>query len=242
MNRFLRHLIRFLEHVMNWVEGVFCLFIIIFASYCFYDAKLVYDKAEDASLLRFKPGYEKEIEDDREILKDSMVGWITIDNTTIDYPIMQGQSNSDFINTDPYGTYSMSGSIFLDFRNSPDFSDPYSLIYGHHMSRGHMFGALDRYADEKYFMSHQHGTLTAGDKEYDLLLLAYLDVQATNSIIFSPVTTDAKKLTAFARKHAVVMDKNFEIFARTGRFVACSTCKFPDSPERTVVIGILREI
>ncbi|MBR1845920.1 MAG: class B sortase, partial [Oscillospiraceae bacterium] len=63
---------------------------------------------------------------------------------------MQGETNGKYLNTDPYGEYSLSGSIFLDSRNAGDFSDSYSLVYGHHMADGMMFGALDAFFDEGY--------------------------------------------------------------------------------------------
>jgi SrtB family sortase len=62
-----------------------------------------------------------------------LVGFLTVEGTNIDYPVMQGIDNSHYLNTDPFGAYSLSGSIFLDSRSSPDFSDEYSVIYGHHM-------------------------------------------------------------------------------------------------------------
>ena len=91
-----------------------------------------------------------------------MVGWLTVDGTSIDYPVMQGGNNLTFLNRNPYGEFSLSGSIFLDSRNSPDFSDEYSIIYGHHMAYGKLFGALDAFLDETYTSSHRSRTLLIG--------------------------------------------------------------------------------
>lgn len=78
---------------------------------------------------------------------------MTIDDTNIDYPVMQGEDNNEYLNKDPFGNYALSGSIFLDRRNNPEFKDYYSLIYGHHMEHGMMFGAIDEYLNEDYFNS-----------------------------------------------------------------------------------------
>lgn len=43
-----------------------------------------------------------------------MVAWLTIDDTKIDYPVMQGKDNTEYLNKDPYGDYALAGSIFLD--------------------------------------------------------------------------------------------------------------------------------
>ena len=131
--------------------------------YALYDTWYVFDHANDKSYLKFKPGVEEEngAVSESPITSD-MVGWITMDDTNIDYPIMQGEDNTEYLNKDPYGKFSLSGSIFLDSRNNSAFTDEYSLIYGHHMEYGVMFGALDDYLDEDYLQSHRHGQLLVG--------------------------------------------------------------------------------
>ncbi|MCR5793722.1 MAG: class B sortase, partial [Solobacterium sp.] len=68
---------------------------------------------------------------------------LVIDDTGIDFPVMQGSDNTEYLTKDPDGNYSVCGSVFLDCRNSADLSDPYNLVYGHHMRGQYMFGALD---------------------------------------------------------------------------------------------------
>ena len=72
----------------------------------------------------------------------------------------RGKENYEYLNKDPYGEFSLSGSIFLDARNDPDFKDDYSLIYGHHMEKGAMFGALDDFQDRAYFDQRRSGTVS----------------------------------------------------------------------------------
>ena len=87
--------------------------------YALYDTWYVFDHANDKSYLKFKPGVEEEngAVSESPITSD-MVGWITMDDTNIDYPIMQGEDNTEYLNKDPYGKFSLSGSIFLDSRNN----------------------------------------------------------------------------------------------------------------------------
>ena len=154
--------------------------------YTCYDNYLLFNHAQDKSLLKYKPilfddgtvSISKEFSDD-------LVSWITIDDTNIDYPVMQGENNSVYLNIDPYGEYSLSGSIFLDSRNSSDFTDPYSLLYGHHMDNGFMFGALDEFENENYFNSHRTGELlVTSNKETGRL--CKLNIFA----VFDTVTTE----------------------------------------------------
>ena len=79
-------------------------------------------------------------------------------------PVMQGKDNYEYLNKDPYGEFSLSGSIFLDARNDLDFEDDYSLIYGHHMEKGAMFGALDDFQDRAYFDQRRSGTIVTDER------------------------------------------------------------------------------
>ena len=82
--------------------------------YALYDTMYVYDHATGRDYLGFKPDSENQ---ENSVLaatiSDDMVAWITLDDTNIDYPVMQGSSNNAYLNTDPFGNYSLSGSIFL---------------------------------------------------------------------------------------------------------------------------------
>lgn len=211
------------------IRIVLILALLIVAWYI-YDAAYVYNHTLDKSVKGYKPvpgGDNRNTADSP--ITDDMVAWLTIDDTNIDYPIMQGRDNTEYLNTDPFGQYSLSGSIFLDSRSSPDFSDDYSLVYGHHMEYGKMFGAIDDFLDEKYLKAHDHGTLMIGrtaDRSYDLEVFAALSVSAADKEIFQPGEGwDARRFIA----------------ARTGlelrnqRILALSTCTEGDQLSRLVV-------
>lgn len=148
------------------------------------DSWLVYHHANDDSLLRFKPGYEREAAD--QPIQGNMVAWLTVDDTMIDYPVMQGETNEEYLNKDPYGNYSMSGSIFLDSRNTADFTDAYSLIYGHHMEGDYMFGPLHHFLEQDYLDTHPSGELIVGDVTYEIMFFAAQEAPATQELIFNP--------------------------------------------------------
>ncbi|WP_343102135.1 class B sortase [Romboutsia sp. MSSM.1001216sp_RTP31141st1_G3_RTP31141_220114] len=94
-------------------------------------------------------GKEKEIIDLSNINKDYK-GWITINNTNIDYPIVQSKNNSYYLNKDINKNYLPSGSIFLDFRNNR-FEDKNTVIYGHYMRNKTMFDQLKNYKKKDFF-------------------------------------------------------------------------------------------
>ncbi len=208
--------------------------ILLLGIYAVYDSWYVYYHAQDRNLLNYKPGYENGQVQGVRKLSDDMVAWLTINDTGIDYPVMQGTDNYLYVNTDPYGEYSLSGSIFLDYRNSPDFTDEYSLIYGHHMDQGAMFGALDRFAEERYFDRHREGTLIVGTKLLHIHLYAFMDAQASDAEVFEP--TEGYDTKAFVRENAQIYRE-----PEDGRLIALSTCSDSTTTARVVVFGILAE-
>jgi len=233
-----KKIISFLDKLRDFVTLVICLMIMLIGFYAIYDSYLVYQHANDDSLLQYKPGYGKE-EDAKKAFHGNMVAWLTLKDTSIDYPVMQGKTNTDFLNTDPYGNYSLSGSIFLDYRNSSNFSDDYSLIYGHHMEGNAMFGGLDKFRDEGYFKKHKNGTLTVEKKKLNILLFTVIDANATENIIFAPTGTKNGEILDFAKKHAVIWGG--DDISPNDKLVAFSTCRYPDTTERTVVLGVINQ-
>ena len=232
-----RRFIRFLDRTTDIAAFLVCLLLFMIGMYSVYDTYLMFQEATDDTILKFKPGYEGErIEDGREILS-SMAAWITIDGTTIDYPVMQGKDNIEFLNKDPFGEFSLTGSIFLDSRNSNDFTDYYSLIYGHHMDEGAMFGALDDFIKQDYLLEHPTGTLVVGDLTYEIRLYASFYAQATEKAIFSPTEFDSE-VQEFVMEHAEAVNSKY-LPDEDDRLIALSTCRFPESAERTIVIGTL---
>ena len=86
-----------------------------------------------------------------------MVGWLRIEGTNIDYPVMQtDEDNSDFyLHHDFNKEESVSGSLFLDARNDFVNRDTNLIIYGHNMRDGSMFGGLKNYMDKEYWEQHK---------------------------------------------------------------------------------------
>lgn len=75
-------------------------------------------------------------------INTDVIGWITIDNTNINYPITQAEDNDYYLKRDINKNLSSCGNIFLDCDNKNDFTDANSVIYGHNLRSGGMFGDL----------------------------------------------------------------------------------------------------
>ena len=138
-------MLRILNGLLDRLLALVFLVILLIGIWFVYDTAYVFYHASADRVAAYRPGSAGA--PTRQLSKDC-VAWLHVDDTSIDYPVMQGKTNTEYLNKDPYGDYSLSGSIFLDTRNKPDFSDSYSLTYGHHMAGGLMFGALDDFLKE----------------------------------------------------------------------------------------------
>lgn len=227
--------IRFADRITDFALLLFFLLLILIGAYTMYDTILVYDVLGD-NLSSFKP-LPSDVENggwDMSVLSDDVVAWLTVDDTNIDYPVMQGRNNNEYLNKDPFGKYSLAGSLFLDSRNAPDFSDSYSLIYGHHMEYGKMFGALDSFMDEAYFNAHRTAALTVSDRIYSIKFFACVEADASVDEIFAPTETDGT--LEYVQEHALVWHK-----PEGEKLIALSTCKFPQTTDRIIVFGVLKD-
>lgn len=85
----------------------------------------------------------------------SIIGWLKIDDTNIDYPVMQSPDDTYYLDHNFNQEYDRNGSIFMD--PACDVLKPSTnlILYGHHMKSGSMFGKLDAYAKESYYKEHK---------------------------------------------------------------------------------------
>jgi sortase B len=108
---------------------------------------------EDAVVVTETYGSDIDFDALRSINSD-IYGWIEIDGTNISYPIVQSSDDDTYYLThNSDGNYSANGSIYSEHAyNTTDFSDPVTVLYGHHMNSGAMFGKLQQYyADAAFF-------------------------------------------------------------------------------------------
>ena len=85
---------------------------------------------------------------------EDVVGWLYCADTVINYPVVQGEDNDFYLYRFIDGTYNGSGSLFVDFRCTGDFSGELSVIYGHHMQNGTMLASICNYGKQEYYDAH----------------------------------------------------------------------------------------
>ena len=234
------------NQILNIIVTGIVLLLFLYGSYSLWDT---YMSAKGAflsdELIAYKPqpgeGANPSLEDLMAINPD-VAGWITIDDTHIDYPVVQGKDDMEYINKDVYGEFSLSGSIFLSCMNKKDFSDYYNLVYGHHMANGGMFGDVVSFTEKTYFDKHKTGELYLPDKTMKIELFACMKTSASDTQIYNPqnVSQNAESQKVFLdyiRENAVCC-REMEL-QKGDKIVGLSTCSEAETNGRVVLFGKL---
>lgn len=225
----------------------------IYAGYALWDNNQVYAAAQNvqADMIKLKPKVVEEEDagasfEELLAINEDVCAWVSLDNTNIDFPILQGETNLTYINKDVYGNFALAGSIYLDSRNEHEFHDIVNLLYGHHMDDGEMFGDLDKYKDEKFFHENKTGSLILPDRIYDLEIFACMLVGASEDVIFEPqeYKSNIKTLLDFTEQNAMYYnkDKIAELRETNGeqQILIFSTCSTEFTDARTIVLTIMK--
>ena len=146
------------NQALNIVVLIAIMAMLALGGYVMWDSSQVYAQASETNYASYKPSSESDLSfQDLQNMNPEVVAWLDVYGTHIDYPVTHGTDNMKYVNTDATGAYSLSGAIFLDAGNNPDFTDVNNIVYGHHMDAATMFGELTNFADNGYFVSHQYG-------------------------------------------------------------------------------------
>lgn len=94
---------------------------------------------------------------------EDVLGWIHIPDSAVSYPLIRAVDNQEYLRRAWDGTPSQVGCIFLECKNRSDFGDFNTIIYGHYMNDGTMFGSLHDYKDQDYWDTHPYIYIVTDD-------------------------------------------------------------------------------
>lgn len=151
--------------MLSWVLIVIGVALMLVAAFLFVRAQLGYKQAQD-----FYSGIAEQVVSDTEgdglpvvdfdALKaqgKDVVGWIYIPDTQVNYPVVKGADNEQYLRRFIDGSYSLNGSIFMDMdATAPGMVDQQTTVYGHHMNDGSMFKVIDDTLSQDAFDRIEH--------------------------------------------------------------------------------------
>lgn len=232
------------NRILSIMAGILILLMLSYGMYSLWDTYKIYANSfADEELLKFRPtddGEDNPTLKDLKKLNPDVKAWIQVPKTNIDYPVVQGQDDMEYINKNVYGEFELSGAIFLSCLNKDDFSDPYNLVYGHNMKNGGMFADVADFTNKEYFETHQKGKLYLTDATRKIRFFACMKVTAADAKIYHPDgyrKENLKDLLDYIQANAVqYRDVNV---ADENSLIALSTCSEAETNGRVVMIGKL---
>lgn len=180
--------------------------------------------------------------DELKAINSEVVGWLYLPDTVINYPVTQGMDNSYYLKHLYDGTYNANGCLFMDCKNSLDFTDDNILIYGHHMNSGKMFASLVKYKTQSYYEAHPMAYLITPEKIYRIEIFAGYTA-TVDSMAYMISLGDRKEKIEWLKE---MFDKsdfeaNVTVYPED-TIVTFSTCEYSFQNARYVVHGRLVEM
>lgn len=239
----LKNLTRFFILGMNKIVGllIISIFFVLFVigAFTVWDANILFTKASSKTWEAYKPTADN-IQSFEDIVVKNMdiKAWLSIYGTNIDYPVLYNTKSDYYLFRDALGNSSTSGSIFIDSQCRPDFSDIATIVYGHHMEAGKMFGDIDLFSKKDFFDSHKYGNIYYGQKNHGLLIVGYLEASAYDLSIYKAGEYTTVNMPTYLQnlksKSSCWRDVNYE---PGSKWLLMSTCSTDRTSGRSVIVA-----
>ncbi|MBP3380428.1 MAG: class B sortase [Ruminococcus sp.] len=166
------------------------------------------------------------------------VGWLYIPDSSVNYPIMQGDDNDFYLHHAYDGSSLKSGSIFLDYRCENRFMNPINIVYGHNMKNGSMFAGVLKFTDSAYFDSHRYGWIATPETVYRIDFFSCAKADMDDELYDG--STLINEWLSHLYDVSVVWENSD--FSGNDRFISLSTCSYEFENARTILTGKLVEM
>ena len=187
---------------------------------------------------QLKPPIEVDFDKLKSVNED-VVGWIYVDALPdISYPIVKGKDNQTYLHQTYEKNYNFAGTIFVDYENSGDFSDCNTLVYGHNMKNGSMFGHLKKFReDDKLYKQDKYFWILTPERNYRYeIITAYTTgVNSDTYTLFKGPGEEFEKYLETIKGYSEIQTDDTDLTIKD-RIVPLSTCTGYEST-RFVVQG-----
>lgn len=176
-----------------------------------------------------------------------IVAWIYIPDSPVNYPVVQGQDNQEYLHKafdGSTGWLASAGTIFLDSNNASDFSDRNSALYGHHMNDGSMFASLSDWQNNDEFNSHRDIYLLTPQGNYRLKTFAMVKTTGTDALVQTTFSSEESYRSYIQDKldRSVVTQEGDVLGASDiTQSMLFSTCEYSQADGRAVLFAAVVE-
>ena len=229
-----------MKKILYHIFLLLCIAVFCISAYKLYGYYKSYKEAKD-TYEKIKKDNVKKTNGDRTIDFDKLqaknpdiVGWVYAKGTGIDYPIVQGKDNEEYLHQDFNKKKSSSGTIFLDNNCKKDFTSDNNIIYGHHMKNGTMFAQLLKFREKSFLKKHNEIMIFTPDRTIHLKVISAYAQKAQNKI---PVTfANDKQKKAYIKKIESMSEQTIKTSRiNDSHIYTFVTCSYEGEDNRTYV-------
>lgn len=223
---------------------VFSLYQLIAMLVPYYSGGKIYDEIKDIAITADENGEGFKVDFDALLKENSdTVAWIRFDEPEIiNYPVVKSADNADYLTKTFTANDNKLGAIFMDYRNSNDFSDRNTFIYGHHLNvGGEMFSELLEYESESFCKEHPNFYIYTPDgkvRTYTVFSAGVVKDTADNYKIDYASDADFEEYLKLCQDSSNYTVEDVELNAQS-QIVSLSTCTNVRDDERFLVQGVL---
>lgn len=178
-------------------------------------------------------------------INPDVYAWIKIPDTNINYEVVQSPDDKDdlfYMNHDINGNYKFEGMIFSQRKNSLNFSDPVTVLYGHNMKNGSMFNHLHKFEDKDFFDKHKAIYIYTPGHIYEYTIVSayvYDNRHILNTFDFSKKKDLKEYINSLTNPHSFISNAREDVsVTTTDKILTLSTCTSNDT-QRYLVQGVL---
>ena len=166
------------------------------------------------------------------------VGWLTIPDTGIDYPVMHTPNDPEhYLRRDFYGNSASGGTPFLDGRNAAHAEGQNLIVYGHNMMDGSMFKPLISYLEPNFRETHKDIFLEIDGRQYHYEVLAVVETSVKSTLYTFTDLSDPAEESDF--RAALLKETELEVVHQASGYLTLSTCNNGGGNSRVLVIAAL---
>lgn len=238
---------------------ILCVGVFLFSAYQLLHIYMEYKKGSDEydaikDVAVIEPAQEEETEDEPQLqapqidfealqaTNPDVVGWLELEAIDISYPIVKGKDNDKYLHYTFEGKKNAAGAIFMEYTNKSDFSDCNTIIYGHNMKNGSMFGKLKKFQREDVYSVSPYLWICTPDGSYRYEIFSYHTTSATGDTytLFSAPGQEFQQYLE-KMKGASEIDNEVQV-SQSDKIVTLSTCTGNDKTRFVVQAKRLPEV
>lgn len=172
--------------------------------------------------------------------KDDIVGWIRIEGTVVDYPVVQTDDLTYYLTHDATKTENVKGAIYLDRNCDPVSLSGNNILYGHHMKDGSMFATLVEYKDETFFENHPVIEFDTLEKTYEWEIFSVFITDPSYEYLQTAFSSSDQYLDFITTMQGKSLFETDILLGSSDDILILSTCTYEYDDARFVVAAVKR--